>query len=207
MKHFYLVSKYSPYNPESNLNSNTDDLKQREEKGQRLQNELRHLLESLAIMLSTPCRFVESHECSVKERIRELLNDNKDKTSVSSVSSFNTTVLKYQFCCCCKIAKKLCNECIPFVIMLLQQVDHLRDKVASLNSQLHRLQESLDLESSRVRHTEDDKCSLETRLHDTEAKLSSCEAIRDNLRRDKSIVRTSRCKVIVLVGILARALQ
>lgn len=67
-------------------------------------------------------------------------------------------------------------------------MDHLRDKVATLNSQLHRLQESLDLEGARVRHSEDDKCSLETRLHDTEAKLSSCEAIRDSLRRDKSIV-------------------
>lgn len=68
-----------------------DDLKQREEKGQRLQNELRHLLESLAIMLSTPCRFVESHECSVKERIRELLNDNKDKTSVTVDNSLYAT--------------------------------------------------------------------------------------------------------------------
>lgn len=80
-------------------------------------------------------------------------------------------------------------------------MDHLRDKVATLNSQLHRLQESLDLEGARVRHSEDDKCSLETRLHDTEAKLSSCEAIRDSLRRDKSIVRVCRCKIIVVVDL------
>lgn len=54
----------------------------RDEKCQRLQNENRHLLESLAIMLSTPSRFVESLEGSIKERIRELLTENKDKTAV-----------------------------------------------------------------------------------------------------------------------------
>lgn len=54
----------------------------REEKCQRLQNDNRHLLESLAIMLSTPSRFVESLEASIKDRIRELLTENKDKTAV-----------------------------------------------------------------------------------------------------------------------------
>lgn len=54
----------------------------REEKCQRLQNENRHLLESLAIMLSTPSRFVESLEGSIKDRIRELLTENKDRAAV-----------------------------------------------------------------------------------------------------------------------------
>lgn len=53
-------------------------MKQREEKGNRLQNELCHILESLAVMLSTPIRFVESQEASVKDRIREIFNENKD---------------------------------------------------------------------------------------------------------------------------------
>ncbi|KAG8286374.1 hypothetical protein J6590_061594 [Homalodisca vitripennis] len=138
-----------------------DDLKQREEKGQRLQNELRHLLESLAIMLSTPCRFVESQECAVKDRIRELLSDNKDKSS---------------------------------------QVDHLRDKVAALSSQLHRVQESLDLANARARNLEEDKNALDTRLHSTEAQLSSCEAVKENLRRDKVIF-------VTFLDRLARALN
>lgn len=60
-----------------------EELKMREEKCQRLQNENRHLLESMAIMLSTPARFVESSEGSIKERLRELLTENKDKTAVS----------------------------------------------------------------------------------------------------------------------------
>lgn len=70
----------------------------------------------------------------------------------------------------------------------MQQVDHLRDKVTSLTSQVHRLQESLDLANVRVRGLEDDKASLDNRLHDTEARLSSCEAVKENLRRDKVIV-------------------
>lgn len=62
-----------------------EELKMREEKCQRLQNENRHLLESLAIMLSTPSRFVESLEGSIKDRIREVLTENKDKTAVRAL--------------------------------------------------------------------------------------------------------------------------
>lgn len=57
-------------------------MKLREEKIQRLQNENRHLLESLAILLSTPTRFVESVEASIKDRIREIITENKDKAAV-----------------------------------------------------------------------------------------------------------------------------
>lgn len=60
-----------------------EDLKAREEKTQRVQNDLRHLLESLAILVSTPNRFVESHENAIKDRIREILADNKDQSLVA----------------------------------------------------------------------------------------------------------------------------
>jgi hypothetical protein len=60
----------------------TEDLKAREEKTQRVQNELRHLLESVAILISTPNRFVESHENAIKDRIREILADSKDQSLV-----------------------------------------------------------------------------------------------------------------------------
>jgi hypothetical protein len=60
-----------------------DDLKIREEKTQRMQNELRHLLESLAILVSAPNRFVESHENAIKDRIREIVADNKDQSLVA----------------------------------------------------------------------------------------------------------------------------
>ncbi|XP_063990286.1 coiled-coil domain-containing protein 170 isoform X2 [Diachasmimorpha longicaudata] len=56
-----------------------DDLKNREEKAQRIQNEMRHFLESLAILLSTPSRFVESTENAVKDRMREILAEGKDQ--------------------------------------------------------------------------------------------------------------------------------
>nr|CAD7571336.1 unnamed protein product [Timema californicum] len=58
-----------------------EDLKTRDEKLQRVQNELRHLLETLAIQLSSPARFVESTESSIRERLREVLQDNKDQSS------------------------------------------------------------------------------------------------------------------------------
>ncbi|XP_048261175.1 coiled-coil domain-containing protein 170 isoform X4 [Bombus terrestris] len=56
-----------------------EDLTQRDEKCQRVQTELRHLLESLATLVSGPNRFVESHENVIKDRIREILAENKDQ--------------------------------------------------------------------------------------------------------------------------------
>ncbi|XP_076297051.1 coiled-coil domain-containing protein 170 [Lasioglossum baleicum] len=56
-----------------------DELKHRDEKMQRAQHETRHLLESLAILVSGPNRFVESHENAIKDRVREILAENKDQ--------------------------------------------------------------------------------------------------------------------------------
>lgn len=44
-------------------------------------------MESIAILLSLPTRFVEAHESTIKDRIREILSDNKDK-SVVSIQTF-----------------------------------------------------------------------------------------------------------------------
>ncbi|XP_072939058.1 coiled-coil domain-containing protein 170 [Epargyreus clarus] len=57
-----------------------EDLRHRDEKYQRLQTEFRNTMESIAILLSLPTRFVEAHESTIKDRIREILGDNKDKT-------------------------------------------------------------------------------------------------------------------------------
>nr|XP_037870454.1 coiled-coil domain-containing protein 170 isoform X2 [Bombyx mori] len=57
-----------------------EDLRHRDEKYQRLQAEFRNTMESFAILLSLPTRFVEAHESTIKERIREILSESKDKT-------------------------------------------------------------------------------------------------------------------------------
>lgn len=72
-----------------------EDLKAREEKTQRVQNEFRHLLESVAILISTPSRFVESHENAIKDRIREILVDNKDHSLVTITSNFCLRKIKF----------------------------------------------------------------------------------------------------------------
>ncbi|CAG9578735.1 unnamed protein product [Danaus chrysippus] len=58
-----------------------EDLRHRDEKYQRLQTEFRNTMESIAILLSLPTRFVEAHESTIKDRIREILSENKDKTA------------------------------------------------------------------------------------------------------------------------------
>ncbi|CAH0581308.1 unnamed protein product [Chrysodeixis includens] len=56
------------------------DLRHRDEKFQRIHAEYRNTMESIAILLSLPTRFVEAHETTIKDRIREILSDNKDKS-------------------------------------------------------------------------------------------------------------------------------
>ncbi|XP_032515440.2 coiled-coil domain-containing protein 170 isoform X3 [Danaus plexippus] len=58
-----------------------EDLRHRDEKYQRLQTEFRNTMESIAILLSLPTRFVEAHESTIKDRIREILSENKDRTA------------------------------------------------------------------------------------------------------------------------------
>lgn len=60
-----------------------EDLRHRDEKFQRLHAEFRNTMESIAILLSLPTRFVEAHESTIKDRIREVLSENKDKSMVS----------------------------------------------------------------------------------------------------------------------------
>lgn len=65
-----------------------------------MQNENRHLLESLAILLSTPSRFVESLEGAIKDRIRELLLENKDKTAVGTYPLYSNMVIRKKIFIC-----------------------------------------------------------------------------------------------------------
>ncbi|CAH1965693.1 unnamed protein product [Acanthoscelides obtectus] len=58
-----------------------DELKAKDERIQRLQADNKHTLESLAIILSTPSRFVDSLESSLKDRIHEILDENKEKNA------------------------------------------------------------------------------------------------------------------------------
>ncbi|XP_076273754.1 coiled-coil domain-containing protein 170 isoform X2 [Rhynchophorus ferrugineus] len=56
-----------------------EELKNREDKILRLQSDHKHAMESVAILLSTPTRFVDSLEGPIKEKIHEILSDNKEK--------------------------------------------------------------------------------------------------------------------------------
>lgn len=60
----------------------------REEKIQRLQADHKNSLESLAIILSTPSRFVECLEATIKDRIHEILTDNQEKSAVKYQSIY-----------------------------------------------------------------------------------------------------------------------
>ncbi|XP_048517705.1 coiled-coil domain-containing protein 170 isoform X2 [Dendroctonus ponderosae] len=58
-----------------------EEIKVRDDRVQRLQAEQKHTLESLAIQLSTPTRFVDSIEMTIKEKLHEVLSENKEKTA------------------------------------------------------------------------------------------------------------------------------
>ncbi|XP_074113637.1 uncharacterized protein LOC141536796 isoform X2 [Cotesia typhae] len=123
-----------------------DDLKNREEKLSRVQNELRHLLESLAILVSTPNRFVESHENSIKDRIREITAENKD---------------------------------------YILKIHSLKEKLNAMSESSNRQSELLESSMMKIRSLEDDRASLESKVHKLESELTSCELTKESLRRDK----------------------
>ncbi|KAK5643627.1 hypothetical protein RI129_007472 [Pyrocoelia pectoralis] len=58
-----------------------DDLKIQDEKFQRLHLEHRSALEDIALLLSTPSRFVDSIEEAIKDQIRDILADYRDKST------------------------------------------------------------------------------------------------------------------------------
>ena len=62
----------------------SDDVKKKEEKIQEVQNELTHLLETLAIITSTPTHFVEPQIHTIKDRIKQIVHDIKEKTMVGT---------------------------------------------------------------------------------------------------------------------------
>ncbi|KAK9891618.1 hypothetical protein WA026_015581 [Henosepilachna vigintioctopunctata] len=74
-----------------------EELKQRDERIQRIQNENRHTLESLAILLSTPSRFVESLEVTIKDRIRDITTELKDKAAQLEATKEALTNEQQQF--------------------------------------------------------------------------------------------------------------
>ncbi|XP_063235771.1 coiled-coil domain-containing protein 170 isoform X2 [Bacillus rossius redtenbacheri] len=81
---------------ESTICQLREDLSIKDEKLQRVHNELRHFLESLAIQLSSPTRFVESNDTSIKERIAEVLQENKDKATQAEQLREKTALLAQQ---------------------------------------------------------------------------------------------------------------
>lgn len=50
---------------------------------QRLHGEYRHLIESFSALVSGPTKFIEHNENCIKDRIREIMHENKDKSAVS----------------------------------------------------------------------------------------------------------------------------
>ncbi|KAL6437711.1 hypothetical protein ACFW04_004235 [Cataglyphis niger] len=109
-----------------------EDLKAREEKTQRVQNDLRHLLESLAILVSTPNRFVESHENAIKDRIREILAENKDQ-------SLKIQSLREKL----NITTESTNRQSELVESTMMKVRSLEDERAALEAKIHKLESEL----------------------------------------------------------------
>ncbi|XP_020291933.1 coiled-coil domain-containing protein 170 isoform X2 [Pseudomyrmex gracilis] len=109
-----------------------EDLKTREEKTQRVHNELRHLLESLAILVSTPSRFVESHENAIKDRIREIIADNKDQTL--KIQSLRDKV---------NSATESTNRQSELVESTMMKVRSLEEERSALEAKIHKLESEL----------------------------------------------------------------
>ncbi|XP_043480205.1 coiled-coil domain-containing protein 170 isoform X4 [Leptopilina heterotoma] len=109
-----------------------EDLKIKEEKIQRVHNELRHLLESMAILLSTPNRFVESHENAIKDRLREILADNKDQAV--KIQNLKEKV---------NVTTESVNRQAEMVETTMIKIRNLEEERAALEAKYHKLESEL----------------------------------------------------------------
>lgn len=71
-----------------------DELKQKEDKIQEVQNGLTHLLETLAIITSTPTHFVEPQASTIKERVKQIVHEAKEKSLVCKRKKNRSIVTK-----------------------------------------------------------------------------------------------------------------
>ncbi|XP_017882526.1 coiled-coil domain-containing protein 170 [Ceratina calcarata] len=193
---------------ETLINQLREDLKHREEKAQRAQTELRHLLESLAVLVGGPNRFVESHENSIKDRVREILAENKDQAitignlrdKVNAITESNTrqsdlieaTVTKMRSVedersCLESKVRKLESD---LTTCELQKESLRRDK-QTLITFLERLSKAMQM----------DEISEEMGLDlQTESLLARAEQLA-RLETDKLVDKYSRCNYTILPGI------
>ncbi|XP_045480257.1 coiled-coil domain-containing protein 170 [Harmonia axyridis] len=109
-----------------------EELKTRDERIQRIQNENRHFLESLAILLSTPSRFVESLEVTIKDRIRDLTTEIKEKTAQLESTKENLNTEQQQF-----------SRQISLYDQATARIRSLEDEKAHLESRLNKAENDI----------------------------------------------------------------
>lgn len=137
-------------------------------------------METLAIITSTPTHFVEPQVHTIKERVKQIVHDIKEKTIVSQMlKRCREFLLRLE-------TDSLKKQKLNFSF---QELEDLKTKHTSLSQQSTYDNELRIQERARLKSLEEEKSHLETRLHKTESELTSCEIAKENLKRDKVIVR------------------
>ncbi|XP_076226582.1 coiled-coil domain-containing protein 170 isoform X6 [Nomia melanderi] len=117
-----------------------DESKQREEKLQRAQNDTRRILETLAVLLGGPNRFVESHENAIKDRVREILAENKDQAlTIQNLREKVNTVTEST-----NRQSELIETTVSKIRRMEDERSHLESKIRKLESELSSCELSKD---------------------------------------------------------------
>ncbi|CAG4975451.1 unnamed protein product [Parnassius apollo] len=117
-----------------------EDLRHRDDKYQRLQTEFRNTMESIAIVLSLPTRFVEAHESTIKDRIREILGENKDKAAQIEALREKLNMESQQ----CSKSAHMAEQANTRIRILEDERNMLEAKVHKLESELNAMEHSRD---------------------------------------------------------------
>ena len=70
----------------------------------------------------------------------------------------------------------------------LQKIQTLKEKVCGVSESANRQSELVEVSMMKVRSLEDERASLEAKIHKIESELTDCELTRESLRRDKQTV-------------------
>ena len=76
-------------------------------------------------------------------------------------------------------------------------MESLHERVLTMKDQVGRLEEQRVEDVRRLKDLQEDKVVAESRLHKAEVELSTSNAVKEGLRRDKAIVSPPKLKFLL----------
>ena len=151
-----------------------------EEKAARYEKDLRNFQESVSIQLSTGARMVDATPIGIRERVKDIQLDLKEKQFVRLFSGFTDINRSIDLCSKSRLS--------TLIFTFFQSNDQLREKVGRMTETIERLNKLLAESKAKEGDAVSENFACSKRLQETEAQLTTMEILNEGLRKDKNRV-------------------